>query len=203
MISPLSLIKNLNIGSKLNFDDVYNIYLSLEKKQQLIVTSSLVFFLLLVVFIPLSCVSAKLDGKRGDYEEHVQKASELFGVLAEIKGFEKSFAHIKTNEDLGSDPIKKVLYMVTDEIGIERQRVVDKKANIPSTDKAFIEVGKDVELKNILFSQTVDLLHKLINNSELPLNIKKLQIKVDPKNKQVMKTVSLTITTIEPKEKRE
>lgn len=201
MIRPADFLKNLGIGSKLNFDDIHNIYLSLEKKQQLIVTASLIFLLLLVIFIPLSCVSANLSSKKQDYEDHVQKASELLGILAEIKRFELSFSDIKTNKELGSDPIKKVLYTVTDEIGIDRQMVVDKKANIPSSDKAFTEVGKDVELKNILFSQTIDLLHKLLNNAELPLNIKKLQIKVDPKNKQVMKTVSMTITTIEPKEK--
>jgi len=197
----MDFLKNLNISSKLNLDDLYNTYLSFEKKQQVVVGIIAGILLLLVLFVPVSCVSSKLNEKEEVYTKYAKKASQLFGVLNEIKELETSIGNIKAGSKLGSDPLKKVLYTVTDDIGIERQKIVPKTSNIPSTDKLFAEIGKDVEIKNVLFSQTIELLDKLVHNDDLPVNLKKLKIKVDQKNKQVMKSVSFTMTTIQAKDK--
>ncbi len=196
----MSLLDKIGLSGKVNVDELYNNFLGLERKQQQIVATALVIAVLIVFATPVGCLSMSLSAKREKYQEYIKMASELEGVQNQIKARQTGFEDLKKGSgSLGSDPLKQILYTVTDELEIDRQKVVPTTAKSPESD-LFVESAKDVKISNISFDQTVQLLNKLVNNKGGPaVGIKKLTIQTDSKNVSIMKSVSFTLTMREPK----
>lgn len=194
----MSILDKIGLSDKINLDDWYNTFLSLEKKQQTLVSVGLVIVLLVILSLPVGCVSSKLGEKQEDYEKHMKMASQFYGVQQEYDSLRQSLDDIKkASRKFGSDPLKGVLYTSTDEVGIVR-RTVTPKTVTPIATEMFTELGKDVKMVNIRFDQMVKLLDKLVNNEQIPIKIKKLTAKVDPKDKKMMKSLTFTMTTLKP-----
>lgn len=193
------------IGSlgKLNFDDLYNTYLSLEKKQQMLVLAVSLVVVFLVLLLPVSCVGSKLSAQKVAYEKEAETAAAFYRVLddyAQLKGrFEQTQ---KSETSIGGDPLKTVLYTATDDMQIERQRVSLKTVN-PVEGDLFTEVGKDVTIRNIRIDQAIKILSQLVQNSDLPVSIKKASLQVDTRNKANIKTLSFSMTTLQMKSSQE
>lgn len=183
---------------QINIDDLYNDFLGLEQKQQIFVGVGIGLVILLLLSLPISCVSSKINEKEEGFRKFTKMASDFYGVQAEYSKLKTSFDRIKkSSSKLGSDPLKRIIYDVAKEVGIEQQKVAPKTIS-PVTSDLFTELGKEITIKNIRFDQTISLLSQLVNYKDIPISIKKLSIKADPKNKQMMRTVSMTITTIKP-----
>jgi hypothetical protein len=187
------------IGSfnKFNFDDLYNTYLSLEKKQQMLVSAVVVVVIFLVLLLPVSCVSSKLSAKKQIYEKERDTAAEFYRVLDDYAQLVGQFGQKNQSEtSMGGDPLKTVLYQVTDEMQIERQRVSPKTMS-PVEGDLFTEVGKDVTIRNIRIDQAIKLISQLVQNPDLPVSIKKASLQVDARNKANIKTLSFSMTTLQ------
>lgn len=194
----MSLLEKINPVTKLSYDDIYNTFLGLERRQQMIAVSVLAVLLIVILFAPITCVTSKLNEKEEEYKEYGGMASELYAVLGEYSALRGDFRKIEESfGKLGGDSLSRVIYSLAEEIGIKKSNVSLKSVNL-STSDLFEEVGKQATIKNALFDQTIRLLDQLVNYKELPLSIKKLAIKVDPQNKQVMKSVTFTVSTIKP-----
>jgi len=194
----MALMDKISSLKQINIDDLYNDFLGLEQKQQIFVGVGIALVLLLILSLPISCVSSKINEKEEGYLKYMKMASDFYGVQAEYSKLQTSFDRIKkSSSKLGSDPLKRVIYSIADEVGIQQQKVAPKTIS-PVTFELFTELGKEVTIKNIRFDQTINLLNLLVTYKDVPIKIKKLAIKVDPKNKQMMRTVSMTITTIKP-----
>lgn len=194
----MSLLEKINSVTKLSYDDIYNTFLGLERRQQMIAASVVAVLLIVILFAPITCVTSKLNEKEEEYKEYVGMASELYAVLGEYSALRGDFSKIEESfGKLGGDSLSRVIYSLAEEIGIKKSNVSLKSVNL-STSDLFEEVGKQATIKNALFDQTIRLLDQLVNYKELPLSIKKLAIKVDPQNKQVMKSVTFTVSTIKP-----
>jgi hypothetical protein len=195
----MSLLDKLNLSDKLNFDDLYNTFVGLERRQQIIFVSAASLIVILMLFIPAGCVSSKLNEKQTEYEDYTSMASEFYAVLTEYADLKRGFGDLeKSVSRLGNDSLSKVIYNLSEEMGIKKSSVSLKSISTSSSD-LFIEEGKQATIKNIKFDQMVKLIEQLENYSDLPLNIKKLTAKVDPKNKQIMRSLSFSVTTIKPK----
>lgn len=194
----MSLLEKINSFTKLSYDDIYNTVLGLERRQQMIAASVLVVLLIVLLFAPITCVTSKLNEKEDEYKEYVGMASELYAVLGEYSALRGDFGKIEESfGKLGSDSLSRVIYSLAEEIGIKKSNVSLKSVSLSSSD-LFEEVGKQATIKNALFDQTIRLLDQLVHYKELPLSIKKLAIKVDPQNKQLMKSVTFTVSTVKP-----
>lgn len=194
----MSITEKIKSLSKINFDDLYNDFLGLERNQQIMAVAGIALVALVILFIPISCVSSKISEKEDQYLKFSKMASEFYGIQQQYTDLKKSFDQIKkASSILGVDPLKRVLYNITDEIGIDRSRIDDKTSS-PIKGELFTTVGKDVTIKNIRFDQVVDLLSQLVNFKDVPITIKTLKIKTDKKDRQVMREIKLSISTIRP-----
>jgi len=194
----VSITEKIKSLSKINFDDLYNDFLGLERNQQIMAVAGIALVALVILFIPISCVSSKISEKEDQYLKFSKMASEFYGIQQQYTDLKKSFDQIKkASSILGVDPLKRVLYNITDEIGIDRSRIDDKTSS-PIKGELFTTVGKDVTIKNIRFDQVVDLLSQLVNFKDVPITIKTLKIKTDKKDRQVMREIKLSISTIRP-----
>lgn len=194
----MTFLEKINSFTKLNYDDVYNTFLGWERRQQMIAISVLAVVLVIILFAPITCVTSKLNEREEEYKAYAGMASGLHAVLTEYSSLRGNFNKIEENfGKLGGDSLSRVIYNLAEEIGIKKNNVSLKSVNLSSSD-LFEEVGKQATIKNVLFDQTIRLLDQLVNYKELPLSIKKLAIKVDPQNKQLMKTVTFTVSTLKP-----
>ncbi len=184
------------IRSKLNFDELYNNFLWLDKKQQYLVAGVLVVVLMLVMILPVNCVSSKLNEREKEYREVTKTATELYDRLAKFQGLRQGVNTVGgRSAKLGSDPLKRIIYQITDDVGIDRHKATLK--TIPEIQKGvFVEEGKELTIRNIDFDQTIQLLEKLVNYSKVPVRVKKLTIKADRRNKQRMSSVVMTVTIL-------
>ncbi len=198
----MALTDKISSLSKLSFDDLYNSFLSLEKKQQVGTVAVLAVLILILLFLPVSCVGSKLSEKKNAYLEHAKTVADFYRVADEYQKIKGRFDSLKNSEtELGGDPLKTVLYQVADELQIERQRVTPKTVS-PVEGDLFIEVGKEVSVRNIRFDQAIQFLSKLIQNTDLPLKVKKLDMQVDAKNRQTIRTMTFTLTTLQMKSQK-
>jgi len=194
----MSLTDKIKSLSKINFDDLYNDFLGLERNQQTIVAVGLAIVFLIIVFLPIRCVSSKINEKETEYLKFTKMASQFYGIQQEYTNLKQSFDRIKkASSKLGADPLKRVLYNITDDLGIDRSKITLKTSS-PVSGELFTEVGKEVVIKNIRFDQTINLLERLADFSEVPINVKTVTIKADKNNRQLMREIKFAITTIKP-----
>lgn len=191
-------LEKLNLGEKLNFDDAYNTFLGLERKQQMAVSIGLVVVLLFLIYLPVSFVAALLGDKEEAYAAYLKKAQEIVALktrYTERKGrfqkFEQSFSK------LGSDSLRTVIYNLAEENDIEKTSLEMKSVNLSSNEQ-FSEVGSDVRIRQIELDQALNFIHKLETYDALPLTIKKVFLKADSNDRMMLKEVSFTVSTIKP-----
>lgn len=196
-------LEKLNLGEKLNFDDAYNTFLGLERKQQMAVSIGLVVVLLFLIYLPMSFVASLLGDKEEAYTAYLKKAQEIVALktrYTERKGrfqkFEQSFSK------LGSDSLRTVIYNLAEDNGIEKTSLEMKSVNLSSNEQ-FSEVGSDVRIRQIELDQALNFIHKLETYDALPLTIKKVLLKADPNDRMMLKEVSFTVSTIKPNKDKE
>ncbi|MBF0106456.1 MAG: hypothetical protein HQM16_14160 [Deltaproteobacteria bacterium] len=194
----MNFLDKLGIGDKLNFDDLYNKFLGLERSRQIAVGVGLVILLLVVLSLPVLFVTAKLDETREDYSKYIKKASEFYGILNEYKKLNEEFNTIKTKTaQLGKDPLTAILYKAAEEVDIKKSALTVTTEKEIKND-LFTEMPKKIKINNVRFDQAVQVLDKLVRYEEMPITIKQLDIEVTPNNKLIMKTMNFTASVIRP-----
>jgi len=192
----MSILDKIDLKNKLNFDDWYNTFLGLDRQQQILVSIGLGIALIILLSLPISCVSSKLGEKESEYRNYEEMVSEFYGIQNEYTQLRTSFEQLRRqSQTLGTDSLKTILYNVTDELGIDRRKVTPKTMN-PVAGDIFTEMIKDVTIKNIRFDQCIKLLGKLVENPDIPITIKKVDIKADKQNKQMINTMTFTMATL-------
>lgn len=194
----MALSDQFTILQKINFDDAYNAFLGLDKRRQMAVGIAAVVLALLLMVLPLSCVSDQLDAERTEYDKYMDKASEFFGILDEYAKLQHRLDQSQeVFSRMGADSLSAIVYNVAGSNGIEKNRI-ELKSVASSPNDAIQEVGKEVRMRDVSFDQLVTFMDKLAAYDQLPLTIKKVDIKVDPNKRQIMHQVSFTVSTIKP-----
>ncbi|MFH1358132.1 MAG: hypothetical protein ABII18_13490 [bacterium] len=194
----MDFLNKNKILNKIKFDELYNSFLFLDKKQQYLVAGVIVVALLLVLILPVNFVSSQLNAREEEYNQVAETAAELYAQLNYYKDLKGGAGKSGTaSQKLGADPLKRIVYQFADEIGIEQKKV--RLKTIPTVEQgSFIEEGKELTIQNIDFSQMVDLLEKIAAYPDVPINIKKMTAKADRRNKQSMNNVVMTISILQP-----
>lgn len=194
----MALSDKIPILQKINFDDLYNAFLGLDRRRQVIFGVVAVLLALTALFMPLSCVSEQLGAKQADYDKYVERASEFFGVLNEYGKLQRNLDRVQENfSKMGADSLSTVIYNLAEEIGIQKSKIELKSVNLAAND-AFQEVGKEVNMRDVQFDDLLKFMEKLASYDQLPLSIKKATIKADVKKRNVMHQASFTVSTIKP-----
>ncbi|MCP5464605.1 MAG: type II secretion system protein M [Deltaproteobacteria bacterium] len=194
----MSLLDKIDIRDRLNVDDLYNTFLGFDRRQQTLVSIGVVFVVLLLLFLPLSCVNSALNEQQQSYEEELQRASELYGLLNQYESVQSKIAKLKKDSSsLGSDPLKQVIYEIADQVGIER-RAISPSTIPPKNGEFFSELTKEVKIKNIRFDHLMNFLNGLVRFDKIPVSVRVLTMEADPRRKGYMRSVSLTLVTVRP-----
>ncbi len=194
----MSLFDKINLPSRLNFDDLYNIFVGMERRQQMGLMAIAVMVVLGLLFMPVSCVSGKLSELESDYKKAQKLAGEFYKAEAKAKVQESHLSGTAGGSLDSDDPLKQIVYEISDQLQIERQKV-NLKTITPVQNGALIELSKDVTLSGMTWEQTVRLLQSLAQDPRgVSINVKKISIQSDPKNKSIMKTVSLMLSVLRP-----
>jgi hypothetical protein len=194
----LALSDKIPFLQKINFDDLYNAFLGLDRRRQTAFGVAAALGALALLFLPMSCVSEQLGAKQADYDKYVARASEFFGILNEYGKLQKGLDRVQESfSKMGADSLSTVIYNMAEEIGIQKSKVELKSVNL-AENEAFQEVGKEVSMRDVQFDELMKFMDKLSSYDQLPLSIKKASIKADPNKRNVMHQVSFTVSTIKP-----
>lgn len=179
-------------------DDLYNIFLGLDRRGQIAVAVTLVVLLLILLFLPVSCVSSKLDEREGEYREALSQASEIYGVLTEYTRFQKNF---KSAQDLGAgagqDLLQNLVYNTSEEIGIDiKKHRVEVKSQKPVSSDLYEEISKEVSMTRVPMDQALKFMDKLSVSGEVPVKIKKFNMVIEPRERNIVKQLQFVIATI-------
>ena len=186
--------KNLQ---KINFDDWYNTFLGMDKRQQALSVFGFVVFFLLVLWVPSHFLTLKISALEENYQSYQKDAQKLKQTLGEYTSLQSALGQSSTAA--AEDNLSALIYNMAEEFGIPQKKVgLKSMGKLPQGD-LFEQDGKDIDIKSVPFDQLMRLVNGLESNTKLPVVIKKLNLKVDKKNRQVINQASFTVMTIKAK----
>lgn len=192
----MSFFEKFSKLKRFNFDDIYNSFLSLDKRGQILSGIGFVLIILLILLLPASCVSSKLSSKEGEYNDYLNKASQVYGYLLQYSRLQKNFE--KAGQDLsksGKDALQTIVYNLAEEVGININRVSVK--SYKSTPKEnYEEITIEVSVSSVLLDEMLKLIDKLTHYDKLPLKLLKVVLNVDNREKNTLRKSDLVISTI-------
>ena len=194
----MSILDRFLEWKKFSFDDLYNAFLGMERRSQIYITVGLTLFLLILLLWPVSCVSSRLSAKQTEYEDYIKKATEVYGVLSEYSQIQKRFDQLYQGlNKQGKDVLQTLVYDLAEASGIDIKihRIEVKTAKLTSNE-FYEEIGKEVQMRRVPLDQLLSFLNKLLEYDQLPLAIKKLDMKVEPRQRDVLRDVEFVISTI-------
>lgn len=194
----MALLDQIKGLRKFNFDDAYNTFLGLEKRQQVLVGVGAGIVLILLLSLPAMLFSSKLGEIEEDYLKYKKDADRLNQVLQEYSAIQKSLKQSRASSSSGSDSLSSLLYKEAEDLGIPKSRVSLKSLKLPKGD-LFDQEGKDVEIRKVPYDQLMKLLNNVKYNKDFPIVINKLVLKVDRKNRQIINQASFSVATIQAK----
>lgn len=186
--------KNLQ---KFNFDDLYNTFLGMDKRQQILSVIVFAAVFLVGAWMPAHFLALKISDLQDNYNSYQKDAQKLKQTLNEYTNLQ---AALNQSSAAGvEDNLSGLIYNMAEEFGIPQKKVSLKTmGKLPQGD-LFEQDGKDVDIKSVPFDQLMRLINGLENNSKVPVVIKKLSLKADKKNRQVINQASFTVMTIKAK----
>ena len=194
----MSILDRFLEWKKFSFDDLYNAFLGMERRSQIYITVGLTLFLLILLLWPVSCVSSRLSAKQTEYEDYIKKATEVYGVLSEYSQIQKRFDQLDQGlNKQGKDVLQTLVYDLAEASGIDIKihRIEVKTAKLTSNE-FYEEIGKEVQMRRVPLDQLLSFLNKLLEYDYLPLATQKLDMKVEPRQRDVLRDVEFVISTI-------
>lgn len=184
---------------RFNYDDVYNAVLGLERRQQILLLSGLSAVVLFLAIVVIYFFSGTISESRHDFEKHLDSAALLLGRAIEFDELQKSYGQIgEASSKLGPDPLNTAIYGLAEELGVKDNVESVTTVAVPPSTSQFQEVSKSVTLKNVPLDKLIHFLDKLTNHSELPMLVKKLNLKPDVSRKTVIHQATMTVSTYMP-----
>lgn len=192
----MSVLEKIPALQNLNVDDLYNAFLGMDRRGQILAATGVLLVLLTLVLVPLSLVSSKLDGQRDSYMKAIGRADEIYGVLAEYSRLQKAFRKVDEAEASGNQ-LQNLIFSLSSDSGIDiKKHRVAVKSQKPVSGDVYEEISKEVSLKSVPLDQGLRFLDKLSSSREIPVKIKKLDMTVEPRERNVLREIKFVVATI-------
>lgn len=184
---------------RLNFEDLYNAFLGLEQRQQMMWVIGMLFLLVVILVLPISCASKRLGRLEDDYSKSRKEVDNLIGKIRDYQSSKALLEKVKNMYKAGEgESLTTLIENLANEDGIGQNIEKLKPVNLESTD-LYEELGVDANISKVTLEQIVNFLYRLENNARLPLVIKKLTIKPNYQNRQMLNVNLLQVATIKLK----
>ena len=189
-----------SLKERLNVEELYNVFLGLDSRQQIIALVGTGIFLLLLIFIPISCASSKISKKEKNVLNHQKNMEDLQTKLREYQdliGRQKAIEGSWSGK--GKVAISTTLESLSAQSGIDKN--IDSIKENPATASSDIldEQSASVRVSRVSLQQALDYLYKIETFPQAGFKVKKLQIKPRYDNRQLF-DVSFDVSTYSLKE---
>lgn len=183
---------------RINFEDLYNAFLNLDQRRQILTVGVGVLLILLVIFLPITCATSRLSGLERDFEKGKKISESLMGKIAAYQSAKGELDTLKQKfASTAGGSLTTVVETLANEAGIGDKIERLKPTQVGSTDY-FDEEGVDAVVSKVTLGQATDFLEKVENYAQLPMRIKKLQLKPRYGSRDEL-TVTLQISTLRVK----
>lgn len=187
---------------RINFEDLYNAFLGLEQRQQTLIVIGGAVLALLLVFVPISCAASKLGKLRGDYEKSREGMSTFLSKINDYQASKKQLSEIQKQLSAGGgQSLTTVLESLANEEGIGGNIEKLKPVNMGTSDY-FDEVGVDATIGKVTLDQIVSYLSRIETHPDIPMKVKKLQIKPKYGGRSQL-TLTFQVSTMQIKKEAE
>lgn len=183
---------------RINFEDLYNAFLNLDQRRQILAVALGIVLILMIVFLPITCATSKLSGLESDFEKGKKISDSLMGKIVAYQSAKGELDQLKQKfAGAAGGSLTTAVETLANEAGIGDKIERLKPSQVGSSD-FFDEEGVDAVVSKVTLEQTNDFLSKVENYAQLPMRIKKLQIKPRYGSRDEL-TVTLQISTLRVK----
>jgi hypothetical protein len=188
---------------RFNYDDVYSAVLGLERRQQAFLFAGIITIAVIFVFLALYIFSGTISKSREDYEGHLDSAALLLGRAIDFDELQRSYGRLgDASSKLGTDPLNTAIYGLAEELGVKDNVAAVTTVAVPPSTSQFQEVSKSVTLKNVTLEKLIQFLDKLTRHDQLPMSIKKLNLKPDVSRKTMIHQAMVTVSSYVPSQSK-
>ncbi|MBF0492751.1 MAG: hypothetical protein HQM15_08220 [Deltaproteobacteria bacterium] len=174
-----------SLKEKLNPEELYNQFLSLDEQQRLFATIGSVLLLLLLVFVPVTCAGSKISKLQKNIFNHEKNMDELSSKLREYQLVDSQLKAIKSQwEGRGKIPLSTTLESLSAQSGLDKNIDAIKEQPSSGSEGLVEENIAAVRVSRVSMQQAIDYLYKIESFQRGVLKVKKLQIKPRYDNRQ-------------------
>lgn len=195
----MSIFGKSSLKEKLNVEELYNQFLSLDSQQRTFAIVGIAVVLLLMLLVPVTCASSKLSQKEKKILGHSKNMDDLVSKLQEYQRVQSKMQQLE-----GQWAGRAKISLSTTLESLSAQSGLDKnidtiKEQPPAAGDILEEHAADVRLSRVPLSQLMDYLYKVETFQQGALKVTKLQIHPRYDNRQLF-DVSFTVSSYALKE---
>ncbi len=178
-----------SILERINFSEIYNLLMSFNPRQQIMAIGGVVLVLIILIMIPITCASSKLGKLQTQIESHEKNVSQVIQKVAEYQKTQAQFQKFQ-NKIRPKNQIQLTTKIETLATQSNIGQNIDSLKEVPGTPgEDFEEVVVSVRMTKLPLGQLSEFLYEIEQQADLPLSIKRLQIKPRFDNRQLFDAV--------------
>jgi hypothetical protein len=200
----MALLEKINILNRINIDDLTNSFLGMDRRMQVLTTVGAVLGVLLLIFLPMIFISSLLSGKETEYVQHMETVADFYDAASEYSALNTRIGSLQEGSALANKKLSDVIYDLADKSGIVASRIkLNQATQILRTGETFTEIGQDGKVLATTLESIVNFLEQIDKTPGGMLKVRKLEMKVDPRNKQALREVAFTISMMKLNKEKE
>jgi type II secretion system (T2SS) protein M len=169
---------------RLNIEELYNTFLGLAPREQLMAAGGVFLVLLFIIVLPITCASSRLGKLEKQIDSHEKDVAKVVAKISEYKAEQASLSKIQAKIKPKSQvQLTTRLESLATQGGFGSN--IDSLKEMPGTPgEDFEELVVSVRMSRLNLSQIIEFLYNIENQSDLSLNVKRLELKPRYDNRQ-------------------
>ncbi|MDL1871570.1 hypothetical protein FBR05_05150 [Deltaproteobacteria bacterium PRO3] len=169
---------------RLNLEELYNTFIGFAPREQILVGVGVGVGLLLLILIPFACGSSRLSKLESQIQSHEKNVSKVVDKITELQQAQAKMKAVESRIRPKSQvQLTTKLEALATQSGIGQN--IDSLKEMPGTPgEDFEEMVVAVRLSRLSLSQLIEFLYGIESQSDMSLQVKRLQLKPRYDNRQ-------------------
>lgn len=169
---------------RLNIEELYNNFIGFAPREQILVGVGVGVGLLLLILIPFACGSSRLSKLESQIQSHEKNVSKVVDKITELQQAQGKMKAVEARIRPKSQvQLTTKLEALATQSGIGQN--IDSLKEVPGTPgEDFEEMVVAVRLSRLSLSQLIEFLYGIESQSDISLQVKRLQLKPRYDNRQ-------------------
>lgn len=200
----MALLEKINIFNRINVDDLTNSFLGMDRRMQILTGIGAALGVLLLIFLPMILISSLLSGKEDEYVKHMETVADFYDAASEYSALNTKIGSLQEGSALANKKLSDIIYDLADKSGIVASRIkLNQATQTLRTGDTFTEIGQDGKVLATTLEAVIKFLEQVEQTPGGLLKVRKLEMKVDPRNKQALREVAFTISMMKSNKEKE